>query len=343
MRLLPLFLVLVFLGCETSADTKPNTSDQSSTPRGSFTFTSGSDYRIDDQHSYLGFKIKYFGYSPVRGRFNSFSGHVFYDTSDVRSLQAEIIIDAASINTGNERRDNDLTAEDTWFDVDSFPYITFSVEQVKALENGGMEVQGPLTVKGITQQETFVFEAPTKISRDWAGNEQIDFFGRATINRQDYGVYGGDFWSTIMEDGLTQLSDEVEIELDLHCRRPDFARRYADSDPNDPRKLLLDTLNSSGIEAGRLCIAELKEQGELSSGVLSTVASTLLERGEYDHALAIAQMRQEEYPDRHANHSLMGTILLAKGDTTRAMEHFEQHLHADPQNTRPLLYLSYLE
>ena len=51
----------------------------------------GKDYLIDDQHSYIGFKIKYFGFSPVRGRFNDFDGTLFYDPSHLSSLSVSIV------------------------------------------------------------------------------------------------------------------------------------------------------------------------------------------------------------------------------------------------------------
>ena len=117
----------------------------------------GQDYLIDDQHSYLGFKIKYFGYSPVRGRFNSFDGTVFYDTSNHASLCTTIFIDINSINTGNERRDNDLKREGTWFDATNHPYATFSSKRVVPKAEGGFELIAELTIKDSTKIIQFDF------------------------------------------------------------------------------------------------------------------------------------------------------------------------------------------
>ena len=76
------------------------------TTQSDFNYSSliGKDFLLDDQHSYIGFKIKYFGYSPVRGRFNDFDGTLFYDPGNTGNLSVSVFIDVASINTGNERR-----------------------------------------------------------------------------------------------------------------------------------------------------------------------------------------------------------------------------------------------
>ena len=90
----------------------------------------GQDFYIDPQHSYVGFKIKYFGFSPVRGRFNDFDATAFYDGESPISLSVSMSIDVATINTGNERRDQDLTSEETWFDLPSFPRIEFQSQKI---------------------------------------------------------------------------------------------------------------------------------------------------------------------------------------------------------------------
>ncbi|MDZ7650338.1 MAG: hypothetical protein U5K54_26135 [Cytophagales bacterium] len=51
----------------------------------------GHDFLIDDQHSYIGFRIEYFGNSKVRGRFDEFNGTVFYDSSS-KQISSTLII-----------------------------------------------------------------------------------------------------------------------------------------------------------------------------------------------------------------------------------------------------------
>ena len=97
------FALVVFVSCDTKKGTykKINTDIEPlilSNPDSLI----GRDYRIDAVHSYIGFKIKYFGFSPVRGRFDDFEGYVFYDEGNVSSLSVTLQIEASSINTGNK-------------------------------------------------------------------------------------------------------------------------------------------------------------------------------------------------------------------------------------------------
>ncbi|MEP0987471.1 YceI family protein [Ekhidna sp.] len=299
----------------------------------------GKDYLIDDQHSYLGFKIKYFGYSPVRGRFNEFDGTVFYDTSNITSLSTTLFIDIKSINTGNDRRDNDLKSEGTWFDVAHYPYAIFRSRKVVKLENDGFELVGDLTIKDSTKAVTFKFEKPTRISRDWAKNEQIDFEGTAIINRQDFGVYGGDFWSSIVENGLTQLSDEVELELNIHCRRADYFARYEDMDSTDVRKLILEEIQVNGFDKGMEMILESYSKEEVSLSGLSTIGYTLDTWKMHADAIEVFNLKMRLGGASKVVFNQLGISHLSAGNNTLAKEFFLKSLEIDSVNSRSSEYL----
>ena len=241
------------------------------------------DYLIDDQHSYIGFKIKYFGFSPVRGRFNEFKGHILYDEKDISKTSVTVFIDVHSINTGVEMRDNDLKSKH-WFDVEKYPYIKFQSKKIEAT-TAGFDLIGDLSIKEVTKEVVLSFEAPTKISKDFAGNNQVDFSGRLKIRRSDFGVMGNGFWNSLMDGTLQQLADEVSIEIDAHCRRPDYAIRKKDLEDGNIRKMLLEEFDEKGKAKGLELLAHYKETGTkeaktyISSGVLSTLAYILLQDG----------------------------------------------------------------
>jgi polyisoprenoid-binding protein YceI len=297
------------------------------------------DYLMDDQHSYVGFKIKYFGHSPVRGRFNNFDGTLFYDPESPESLSASVFIDVNSINTGNMRRDSDLINEDTWFDEPTFPKISFSSLEAVLRPEGGFNLIGHLTMRGITLKDTIIFQKPTTLSRDWAGNEQVDFSGTLVIDRQDFGVFGGDFWSSIMEDGLTQLSDKVEIELEIHCRRPDYQVRYEEADSTDLVKQVLDVISDLGIEHGLIRIDELHKGESLSAGNISSIGYTLLNWGQYDHALAVFNKRLFYFPEKTSTGNQLGITQLFLGNIEVARGHFQAVLDKNPNDSRAVEYL----
>ena len=303
----------------------------------------GEDFLIDDQHSYLGFKIKYFGFSPVRGRFNDFDGTLFYDPEYPADLSVSVVIDVNSINTGNERRDDDLKSEGSWFDAATHPIIVFTSQKVVLNEDSGFDLKGTLRMKGISKDVTISFEKPTDMSKDWAGNDQVDFSGKLTINRQDYGVFGGDFWSSVMENGLTQLSDEVEIEIDMHCRKADYQMRYETADSSEISKIVLDRIMDEGIESGLEYIDILFEDGKLSSGKLSTTGYTLNGWNRFDDAIQVFRKRLEFYPERITSLNQLGITYLHKKEFVEAHKYFQKMLTADSNDTRALEYIGLLK
>ena len=332
------FLLLLILLCscgQTGAELRDQPKLPSlSTPSLDPASFIGNDYLMDAQHSYIGFKIKYFGFSPVRGRFDAFDGTLLYDPSDLSSLSVTVFLDVNSINTGDETRDEDLKREGTWFDAKTFPVIRFQSTEVLPTSEGGFDLIGDLTIKGITQSDTIAFEAPTQLSKDWAGNDQVDFSGRMMINRQDFEVFGGDFWSSVMENGLTQLSDEVEIELDIHARKADYQIRYEDADSTDLRKIVLDQIKAKGVERGVPLLDSLFQEEELSSGKLSTIGYTLNAWKMHKEASMVFQKRAEYYPEKISSQNQLGITNLFLNKLDIAKDYFQSALDMDSTDSR---------
>lgn len=297
------------------------------------------DFLVDDQHSYIGFKIKYFGFSPVRGRFDEFNGTVFYDSSDIRSLAVDLIIRVSSINTGNERRDGDLITGSAWFNATEHPFMYFESQRAEPMSSGFL-LHGNLTINGVTKVVSIPFDKPTRISRDWAANEQVDYSGLVTINRKDFGVNGEDFWDTVLEDGLTQLSDEVEIEIDVHTRRADYLARYDEMDSLNDRKVILDAISTHGIDSA-LTLLHSKEN--LSAGAMSTIAAILMERKEFDHAVSVLELALTSYPESTSLRNRLGICHLALKNQDLAKRHFEQAQALDSMDSKSRAYLRMMQ
>ena len=303
----------------------------------------GQDYFIDDQHSYIGFKIKYFGFSPVRGRFNDFVGTLFYNPSNISNLSVSISMEVNSINTGNKRRDEDLKREGTWFDATTFPIISFSSTKVIPRAKGEFDLIGVLTLKGISRVDTFSFQKPTDLSKDWAGNDQVDFSGKIIIDRQDFKVFGGDFWSSVMENGLTQLSDEVEIEIDIHSRKADYQIRYDTADSLSINKLVLDTIKQEGIDSGMAILEDLFQDNKLSAGKLSSIGYTLNTWKMHPEAFLVFKKRMEYFPEKITTWNQLGITNLLMNNFNEASANFERVLKTDSTDSRALEYLKLIK
>ena len=92
--------------------------------------TTTGTWVIDPAHTRLGFAAKHAMVTTVRGSFGTFDGKLVLDGENPADSRAEVTIDAASINTGQEQRDGHLKSAD-FLDVDNFPTLTFASTEVR--------------------------------------------------------------------------------------------------------------------------------------------------------------------------------------------------------------------
>jgi polyisoprenoid-binding protein YceI len=163
--------------------------------------TAGHSFLPVDEGSEISFKIKNFGISS-EGSFKGLQGTIVFDPQNVATDSFDVSIDAASVNTDNNLRDDHLR-KDAYFDVEKYPRIRFASTSVVATDkNGHFMITGSLTIKGRTKQISFPFLATP------AGDDYI-FKGGFTINRRDFGVGGASTLSNDLTVSLTVLARAV--------------------------------------------------------------------------------------------------------------------------------------
>src|SRR5918999_2303729 len=146
------------------------------------------DYRMDPAHSVIGFCIRHFEISLVRGRFKDFTGTIHYDASDGTKSTVEFTAKVESIDTGVTGRDNHLRNAD-FFDVAKFPEMTFKSTKVEK-KGSGYVMHGDFTLKGVTKQISFPFTVTGAI-KDNRGNVRFGIAAETKINLRDYGITWG--------------------------------------------------------------------------------------------------------------------------------------------------------
>src|SRR5271169_7064211 len=104
-------------------------------------------WNIDPNHSAAQFSVRHMGISTVRGAFTKVSGTVTYDPKDVSKTAIDATIDASSVDTRVERRDNDLRSPN-FFDTAKYPTLTFKAKRVETAGSGKLKVTGDLTMHG---------------------------------------------------------------------------------------------------------------------------------------------------------------------------------------------------
>lgn len=165
-------------------------------------------YKIDPDHSSVMFRVRHL-VGHVTGRFNRFDGHFVYDKTDPAVWKASATIDAASIDTQTRQRDEHLRSED-FFDVKSYPTLSFVSTKVTGVKGGRAKLLGKLTILDVTKSVAFDLElGGTAKGSD--GLEHAAFTAKARINRGDFGLT----WNDTIETGGVLVGDDVDITLEI--------------------------------------------------------------------------------------------------------------------------------
>jgi polyisoprenoid-binding protein YceI len=166
-------------------------------------------WQIDPNHSAAQFSVRHLGVSTVRGAFTKVSGSAKYDPSDPSKTPLDATIEAASVDTRVENRDNDLRSPN-FLDVQKYPTITFHSKQVKAVGAGKLQITGDLTIHGVTKEVVLDVDGPTASIKDPWGNQRIGASATTKITRQDFGI-------TYLP-GV--VGDELNITIDAELIQP---------------------------------------------------------------------------------------------------------------------------
>ena len=167
-------------------------------------FGQAKTWQIDPNHSAAQFSVRHMGISTVRGAFTKVSGTVTYDPADPGKTTLEATIDASSIDTRVEKRDNDLRSPN-YFDVVKYPTLTFKSTKVEAAGAGKLKITGDLTIHGVTKEVVLDVDGPSAPVQDPKGNLHMGASATTKINRKDFGVNGG--------GGL--VGNDVPITIDV--------------------------------------------------------------------------------------------------------------------------------
>jgi polyisoprenoid-binding protein YceI len=167
-------------------------------------------WKIDQAHTNLSFVARYLMVTKVRGRFADFEGTLHIGETPEQS-SVEVSIDAASIQTDNETRDEHLRSPD-FLAVELFPNLTFKSTKVEQTGDTSLKVTGDLTIRDVTRPVVLdaEFEGTTKGMR---GDTRLGFSATTEIDREEWDV----MWNMALETGGVVVGRRVRIELDVQA------------------------------------------------------------------------------------------------------------------------------
>lgn len=164
-------------------------------------------YTIDPAHTYPNFRISHLGFSMLHGRFGATAGKLEYDPSNQKG-SVEITIDAASVDTGHQKRDDDLRSPN-FLNVVEFPEITFKSTAVKFDGEKPSSITGDLTIMGVSKSVTLDVISANCGENPFTKAWTCGFDANSSIKRTDFG----------MNYGIPAIGDDMELSFEVEAAK----------------------------------------------------------------------------------------------------------------------------
>ena len=169
-------------------------------------------YTVDSSHSSVTFSARHLMVSKVRGRLAVTGGAiVISDHPEVSSVEATI--DAASVESGDPKRDEHLRSAD-FFDAEKYPEISFRSLRVEDKGDGEFTLVGDLTVRNVTKPVELDGEYLGTSQTPW-GDTRIGFTAETEVNRKDWGLE----WNMALETGGVLVGEKIKLTIDVEAIR----------------------------------------------------------------------------------------------------------------------------
>lgn len=173
------------------------------------TAKTSTKWTIDPTHSEILFKVKHLMITNVKGEFRKFNAEVESDHDDFSDAKIGLTMDAASVFTNNDDRDNHLKSAD-FFDAENYPELNFKSISFIKKDDGNYKLKGMLTIKGVSKEVTLDAEFGG-VNKDPWGNQKAGFSINGSFNRKDWGLN----WNAALETGGVLVSDEVKMSAEV--------------------------------------------------------------------------------------------------------------------------------
>ena len=166
-------------------------------------------WQIDNSHSHIQFSVKHMMISTVRGFFDEFSGTIEFDEEQPINSFVDVTIDAASVNTRDEKRDGHLKSPD-FFNVSEYPEVTFVSKYIEQDDPHNGRLIGDLTILDQTHEVVLDVHYVGKAVSPW-GTESAGFEASTKISRKAWGLE----WNQALETGGWLVGDKISIDIEL--------------------------------------------------------------------------------------------------------------------------------
>ncbi|WP_028863660.1 YceI family protein [Psychromonas aquimarina] len=147
-----------------------------------------ADYNIDTKgaHASINFKVSHLGYSFIQGRFNKFDGQFSFDANNVEASKVTVNVDTQSLDSNHAERDKHIRSDD-FINAGKFPTAKFVSSKVTKKADGGLAIEGSLTLHGQTKVITIDADFIGEGKDPWGGY-RAGFQGTTRLQLADFGI-----------------------------------------------------------------------------------------------------------------------------------------------------------
>jgi len=177
--------------------------------------TGATTWQIDSVHSNVEFSVRHMMIATVKGQFANLAGTIHFDEQHPENSSVEATVDASSVTTYNEQRDNHLRTND-FFNAEQWPDIKFKSTKIEHRKGNEYNITGDLTIRDVTKPVVLDTEYDGQIL-DAFGMQRAAFTATTEINRKDFGVN----WNGVIESGGVVVGDKVKVTLNIAATRQD--------------------------------------------------------------------------------------------------------------------------
>jgi polyisoprenoid-binding protein YceI len=292
-------------------------------------------FEIDPMHSSVAFASTILGAVRVRGRFKDFAGTVIVDDRRPERSSVSVIIQATSLTTDMDFRDDHLRSPD-FFDVKKFPTIEFVSDRVTPIK-GGATITGNLTMHGVTRRVALpakMLLAPRLVGT----TPTVAFSAAIRLSRADFGIAGSNTFNPDYNPLTNMLSDSVDVLLELSANRASYSDwTWGRGNPPGIADTVNRVLRANGVDAAITTYRELRANRPAMFGFgadqLDALGHQLAEQGRLADALALLRLNAELYGTTPGILEGLGETEALANDPTAALETYQRALVVSPQST----------
>jgi polyisoprenoid-binding protein YceI len=169
-----------------------------------------TEWKLDPTHTIVEFSAKHLMITTVKGRITDIEGSIFTDEKNPKNSSVQATLNAISIDTRTEQRDQHLRSAD-FLHVEKYPTIGFKSTRIEG-DKKEFKLTGDLTIRDVTREITLdvQFEGQTK---DPWGGERVGFSAQGKIDRREFGLT----WNQLLETGGLAVGNDIKINIEVEA------------------------------------------------------------------------------------------------------------------------------